>query len=88
MTSGVRIELGIPREHILQLDLDTWHCVLDRRCFPEPLESELRNSLEQVFDFDRSSRLEQSDRVDKIQALTEYVRLDKVANVETFAARS
>ena len=109
--SGVRIELDIPAERILQFDFDTWHCVLNRwylsmseaeereweqrtqaidplaRVLPERLESELRRSWERVFDLDLLRGHEQWGGLDRIQAVTEYVRLDEVVNVRTFVAR-
>jgi hypothetical protein len=108
---GVRIEFEIPTARILQLDFDTWHCVLNRWYLPtsesderewerntkavdrfapvfaEPLESELRKSWERVFEFDLLRTHEHKGRVDRIQGVTEYVRLDEVVNVRTFLAR-
>jgi hypothetical protein len=58
-----------------------------RAPLPEPFESELQATWARVFDFDRLRRTKLWGRVESIQGVTEYVRLDEVRRVEEFVAR-
>lgn len=58
-----------------------------RTLLPEPFESELQAAWERVFDLARLRRTKLWGPIDKVQGVTEYVRLDEVKRVEEFIAR-
>ncbi len=108
---GARIELELPRERVLLLDFETWHCVLnhwhlsgswresrewDRKTkgfgpnwnpLPSPLEAELQSTWQRVFDFGLLKRARLWGPIDRIQGVTEYVRLEEVRSVTAFTSR-
>ena len=83
--------------------LNGWHLSLswresrawDRRAARHPLPPELRAELqaellaswERVFEFDLLRRARMWGPIDRIQGVTEYVRLDEVRRVDEFVAR-
>jgi hypothetical protein len=108
---GVRLELELPRERVLLLDFETWHCVLNRwhlsrswresrkwdrktegfgpnwNPLPPALESELQATWQRVFDLDLLKRAKMWGPIDRIQGVTEYVRLEEVRSVKAFRSR-
>jgi hypothetical protein len=54
---------------------------------PPPLGAELQSTWQRVFDFDLLKRAKMWGPIDRIQGVTEYVRLEEVRSVSLFKSR-
>jgi hypothetical protein len=58
-----------------------------RRPLPPDLEAELRSTWDRVFDLELLKRARIWGPINRIQGVTEYIRLDEVRQVKEFAGR-
>ncbi|MBL8209865.1 MAG: DUF3841 domain-containing protein [Bryobacterales bacterium] len=94
-TRGVRLELEIPACRALLSDFESWHCVLNNGYLALSEDSDIDNPTQQqkeaswsrVFDLDALKASGYWGPIDRIQGVTEYVRLDEVRSAREFLAR-
>lgn len=92
---GVRLEIEIPAARALLLDFESWHCVLNNghlalseQEYDGNASQEKREaSWQRVFDLDALRQSPDWGPIDRIQGVTEHVRLDEVRRIDEFTAR-